>query len=169
MKKFALVLFFAAGLGGCAGYRIGEVKPAYLKSVHSIAVNTFTSPSSFLPRIEELVTNTVIKQLQQDGTYTITSGDKADAILKGEVRAVARNPVRALSGNVLATTEFNLGLTVRYTLVGRDGHIIAGPTDVGGGTSFFVGTDVASDQRQALPLAAEDLAIHLASQLSEGW
>jgi hypothetical protein len=41
--------------------------------------------------------------------------------------------------------------------------------DVVGTTSFFVGTDVTTDERQALPLAAEELAVHLVTQLSEGW
>ncbi len=168
MKKFVAVFFLAASLSGCAGYHIGPVKPHYLAGVKSIAVNTFTN-NTYLPRIEVLVTNTVIKQLQQDGTYRITNADTADAVLKGEIRLVARNPARSLRGNVLATTEFNLNITVRYTLTTRDGRVIAGPTDIGGTTSFFVGNDVASDQRQALPLAAEDVAIHLTSQLSEGW
>ena len=44
-----------------------------------------------------------------------------------------------------------------------------------GQTSFFVtGTnniaaDVNQDERQAIPLAAEDLAVRLVSQISEGW
>ena len=115
------------------------------------------------------MTNTVIKQLQQDGTFRIADSDKADATLKAEIRSVARNPARSVRGNVLATTEFNLNLVVRYSLIGRDGKVIAGPAEVSGTTSFFVGTDVATDQRQALPLAAEDLAVRLTSQLSEGW
>jgi hypothetical protein len=60
-------------------------------------------------------------------------------------------------------------LRVRYTLVGRDGKTIAGPSDAAGTTSFFVGEDVNTDERQALPLAAEEMAVHLVSQLSEGW
>ena len=168
MKTFVTALALAATLGGCAGYRIGEVKPKYLSAVHSIAVPTFSN-KTYLPRIEVLMTDTVIKQLQQDGTFQITSNDKADAVLKAEIRSMVRNPARSVRGNVLATTEFNLTLIVRYTLTGRDGKVIVGPVDVGGTTSFFVGSDVATDQRQALPLAAEDLAVHLASQLSEGW
>lgn len=168
MKKFVAVLALAALFCGCAGYHIGPVKPHYLESIHSIAVNTFTN-NTYLPRIEVLVTNTVIKQLQQDGTYRLTTPEAADAVLKGEIRGVGRNPVRSLRGNVLATTEFNLSITVRYTLTTRDGRVLAGPADIAGTTSFFVGNDVASDQRQALPLAAEDLAVHLTSQLSEGW
>ena len=74
-----------------------------------------------------------------------------------------------MRGNVLATTEFTLSMTVKYTLVGRDGKPLGPGGAVSGSTSFFVGTDVSTDERQALPLAAEELARHLVSQLSEGW
>ena len=168
MRTFLAALVAAASLTGCAGYRIGEVKPHYLKDVHTIAVPTFRN-NTFLPRIEVLITNTVIKQFQQDGTFRIASEDKADAVLRATVATVGRNPVRSVRGNVLATTEFNLGVGVIYTLVGRDGKPLAGPISVAGGTSFFVGSDVATEERQALPLAAEDLAVRLVSQLSEGW
>jgi hypothetical protein len=59
------------------------------------------------------------------------------------------------------------------------------PREASGNTSFFVGTggsneasaklsrtilaDVTTDERQALPLAAEELATRLVSELSEGW
>ena len=116
-----------------------------------------------------MITGTVIKQFQQDGTFRIANEESADAVLKGEILAVGRSPARSVRGNVLATTEFNLSLRVRYTLVGRDGKPISGPTEVAGTTSFFVGEDVSTDERQALPLAAEEMAGHLVSQLSEGW
>ena len=59
-----------AALGGCLGYHIGPVKPNYLSDVHTIAVPTFKN-NTLIPRIEALVTGTVIKQFQQDGTFTI--------------------------------------------------------------------------------------------------
>ena len=122
-----------------------------------------------MPRIEVLVTDTLIKQLQQDGTFQITSDDKADATLSGEISRINRTPARSVRGNVLATTEFNLALTVRYSLTGRDGKQLAGGGEVTGSTSFFVSSDVTTDERQALPLATEDLATRLVAQLSEGW
>ena len=125
--------------------------------------------ATLVPRIEVLVTGTVIKQFQQDGTFRIANEDNSDATLKGEIVAVGRSPARSVRGNVLATTEFNLSLRVRYTLLGRDGKTLAGPSEAAGLTSFFVGEDVNTDERQALPLAAEQLAGHLVSQLSEGW
>jgi hypothetical protein len=115
------------------------------------------------------VTDTVIKQFQQDGTFQITSDDKADATLSGEISRVNRLPARSVRGNVLATTEFSLALSVRFSLTGRDGKQLAGPSEVTGNTSFFVTSDVTTDERQALPLATEDLATRLVTQLSEGW
>ena len=82
---------------------------------------------------------------------------------------VSRSPARSVRGNVLATSEFNLAMRVRYRLLGRDGKPIAPAGEAVGTTSFFVGTDVTTDERQALPLATEELADHLVAQLSEGW
>ena len=168
MKTAFSTSLLALLLSGCAGYHLGPATPAYLRQVHSIAVPTFKN-ATLVPRIEVLVTGTVIKQFQQDGTFRIANEDSADAVLKGEIIAVGRSPARSVRGNVLATTEFNLVMRVRYTLVGRDGKNITGPTEAAGTTSFFVGEDVSTDERQALPLAAEELAGHLVTQLSEGW
>ncbi len=168
MKKLLAAALVLYSLGGCAGYHIGPVQPYYLRDVHSLAIPTFEN-QTLLPRIAVLITDTVIKQFQADGTYRIESDDKADAILKATITRIARAPARSLRGNVLATTEFNLALQVRYSLVDRSGKQISYPAEVTGTTSFFVGTDITSDERQALPLAAEELAERLVSQLSEGW
>ena len=168
MKKALAPLLLAFLLGGCAGYKLGPATPGYLRNVHAIAIPTFSN-TTLVPRIEVLVTNTVIKQFQQDGTFKIANESAADAVLKCEITGVNRSPARSVRGNVLSTTEFNLTLTVKYTLTGRDGKVLGSPGGVAGSTSFFVGTDVSTDERQALPLAAEEMARHLVSQLSEGW
>jgi outer membrane lipopolysaccharide assembly protein LptE/RlpB len=155
-------------LTGCLGYHVGPVKPSVLRDVHAIAVPTFEN-KTLLPRIEALITDSVIKQLQQDGTYRIANENNADAILKAEISEISRTPARSLRGNVLATTEFNLAMHVKYKLETPSGTVLMPSTEVVGTTSFFVGEDVTTDERQALPLAAEELAIHLVTQLSEGW
>jgi hypothetical protein len=155
-------------LTGCLGYHVGPVKPGVLRDVHVIAVPTFEN-KTLLPRIEVLITDTVIKQLQQDGTYKIARSDDADAVLKAQISEITRTPARSVRGNVLATTEFNLAMRVTYKLETRTGTVLMPPAEVVGTTSFFVGTDVTTDERQALPLAAQELAVHLTTQLSEGW
>lgn len=155
-------------LSGCLGYHVGPVKPYYLRDVHAIAVPTFKN-RTLIPRIEVLVTDTVIKQIQQDGTYQIASDGNGDATLVAEIFRVTRTPARSVRGNVLATTEFNLALSVKYSLIGPDGTPLVSQAEAIGTTSFFVSTDVTTDERQALPLATEDLATRLVTQLSEGW
>lgn len=178
MKAIFAAALACLSLIGCLGYHIGPVKPYYLRDVHSISVPTFKN-HTLVPHIEVLVTDTVIKQFQQDGTYQIASGENADATLTGQIYSITRSPARSLRENVLLTTEFNLGLIVKYTVVGRDGKELASD-QVSGTTSFFVSSgnttnnstttgDVTTDERQALPLATEDLATRLVAQLSEGW
>jgi Lipopolysaccharide-assembly len=177
--KALLATLFCFAVGGCLGYHIGPVKPYYLRDVRTLAVPTFKN-RTLVPRIEVLVTDTVIKQIQQDGTYQITNGDKADATLTGEISKITRAPARSVRGNVLLTTEFSLWLVVKYSLTGRDGKQLVAPNDAIGTTTFFVSSstaasnpqstgDVTSDERQALPLATEDLASRLVTQISEGW
>ena len=168
MKNFFAASAICLCLSGCLGYHIGPAKPNYLGDVHTIAIPTFKN-ETLVPRVEVLVTGSVIKQFQQDGTFRIGSEESADAILKGEITRVSRAPARSVRGNVLATTEFNLSMRVKYRLVGRDGKSISPPGEAVGTTSFFVGNDVVTDERQALPLATEELATRLVSQLSEGW
>jgi len=168
VKTFLAVAVGSLCLSGCLGYHIGPVKPYYLRDVHAIAIPTFEN-KTLLPRIEVLVTDTVIKQFQQDGTFRIASEENADAILKAEITRIERNQSRFVRGNVLATSEFTLLLHVKYSLIGKNGQVLTQPSEVIGSTSFFVGTDVTTDERQALPLATEQLATNLVSQLSEGW
>ena len=169
MKKFSSAAILVACFSGCAGYHIGSVKPYYLRDVHTIAVPTFKN-NTLVPRIEVLITDTVIKQFQQDGTYRIVGDDEADAILKAEIVGISRTAARSVRGNVLATEEFNLTLRVRYSLINRaDNTVLAPPAVASGSTSFFVSSDIVTDERQALPLATEEVATHLVSALSEGW
>ena len=176
--KALLATLFCLALTGCLGYHVGPVKPYYLRDVHTIAVPTFKN-RTLVPRIEVLITDTVIKQLQQDGTFQIVNGDKADATLNGEVSRINRTPARSVRGNVLQTSEFALALSVRYSLTGKNGEQLAPASEAVGTTSFFVSSgattgditngDVTTNERQALPLATEDLATRLVAQISEGW
>ena len=168
MKKFIAATAISFIFAGCLGYHIGPVKPSALRDVRVIAVPVFEN-KTLLPRVEVLITDTVIKQLQQDGTYKVAEKDNADAVLKAQITEIGRSPARSVRGNVLATTEFNLTMHIKYKLEKPNGTVLMPNGEVIGTTSFFVGTDVTTDERQAVPLAAEELANHLVTQLSEGW
>jgi len=168
VKNFIALAAVCLIFVGCLGYHVGPVKPNYLSGVQTISIPTFQN-KTLLPRIEVLVTDTVIKQFHQDGTYKIANENNSDAVLKAEITNITRAPARSLRGNVLATTEFSLVMRVRYKLVAHNGTDLMPNAEVAGTTSFFVGNDLNSDERQALPLAAEELAVNLVTQVSEGW
>lgn len=157
-------LFFA----GCSGYHIGPIKPQFMQGVNTIAVQNFKN-ETLEPRIEVLVADTVIKQIQQDGTYRVESPERADAILEGTISNIKRRSARNVRGNVLATSEFNLDLELSFRLKRRSTGVTIQTRTINGRTSFFVGGDVNQDERQAIPLAAQDAAVRLVSQISEGW
>jgi outer membrane lipopolysaccharide assembly protein LptE/RlpB len=159
---------------GCAGYQVGPVKPTPMKNVQRLHVQNVTN-DTLHPRVEVLLTNLLIKQIQQDGTYEITDENRADAILKVKLGEIERRPARSVRGNVLQTREYLLNLRARYKVVKAETGVVLDERSVTGTTSFFVSgenlisADSVQDERQAIPLAAEDLAVRITSLISEGW
>jgi curli biogenesis system outer membrane secretion channel CsgG len=129
--------------------------------------------------MEVMLASAVIKQLQIDGTYEVTDESRADAILHGSLNRIERVPTRVVRGNVLQSSEYRLTIACNYRLVATRTGAVLDQRTVTGSTDFFVtagssGSDIttadsARDERQALPLAAEDLATRISSLVSEGW
>ena len=153
-------------LSGC--YTLGDARPAMMRGITTLAVPV-SKNATLEPNVEALLADTITKQLQTDGTYSIAYSDRADAILETTLTSVRRAPARSLRGNVIATSEYVLFTTVNYRLLelasGRE--LMTG--DVTGRTRFFVTADLQTDEQQALPLAFADTANKLASRLSEGF
>ena len=165
-RQFLCILFGC--LVGCAGYTLGPTPPTYMKGVHRVAVPIFKN-TTVTPDVQAMATTTVIKQIQEDGTYEVTGVDQADAVVIGTIVSVERTKARSLKGNVLASAEFNLRVTIDFRIERPNTSQLMAQRSIEGGTSFFVGNDIASQEREAIPLAVQDLAVQFASFLSEGW
>jgi len=174
MRLTFLLPIAALILTGCAGYQVGPIKPTRMAKVNTLAVLNFKN-DTLLPRVEVLLANAVIKQVQQDGTYKITRENEADAIFQGRLEQTIRTPARSVRGNVLLTREYVLTLRCRYDVTDRVTGAILDSRSAIGTTTFFasssdpISADLIQDERQALPLAAEELAKDIVSHLSEGW
>jgi len=167
MRKI-FFLSVAVFLVGCVGYTLGPIPPTFMKGIHRIAVPIFRN-TTVTADVEALATTTVIKQIQQDGTYEVTGVDHSDAIVEGVISNVQRYRARYLRGNVLASYEYRLQLTIHVQVVRPTTGELLGQRDVIGTSSFFTGSDIAAQERQAIPQAVEDAAAQLVSYLSEGW
>ncbi len=168
MRRFVLPLFLATLLVGCAGYQLGPAKPTFMEGIETIAVATARN-KTLEPRIGVLVADSVIKQIQQDGTYRVAREADADAILELTIEELERNSVRSVRGNVLATREFEYTMKLQYRIYRRGTGVNLRTGAALGQTNFFVSDDLNQDERQAIPLAAQRAAVSLVSEISEGW
>ena len=173
--RFTFLLPLAAlFVSGCMGYHIGPVKPKFMAGINSVAVPTFKN-STLRARVEVMLADSLIKQIQQDGTFQVKDEDDADAIIKGTLMAVGRAPARSVFGNILLTEEYNLIIRCRFDVYKRSTGQLIDHREIQGQTTFFVSgsnsisVDLNTQDRQALPLAAEDLMVRYVSLLTEGW
>lgn len=193
MSRHLLSLFALTaallGLSSCAGYQLGEAKPAVYSHVNKIYVPTFKN-ETLEPRSAVLVTNSVIKEIQQDGTYKLVgSAEEADAVLKATIVDVERRQLRGSQTDTLKTTEMSLFIVVTWGLydpqtgakldyaeakdlndanIEQTSNLRVRPGRVVGRTIQFVDPNFQLSERNALPLAAEDAARQLVTQMAEG-
>ena len=151
-----LLLVLSLFLSGC-GYKLGEIRPTPMRSVRTLAIPSFKN-KTFIPRLEVLFADTMVKRFQQDGTYEIVGDEKADAILYCTIDKIERRALRSVQNDVLATSEYGLRVFVKYEVQERVTN-----------TSFFSGNDLTTIERQALSNAAADLANNIMADVSEGW
>jgi Lipopolysaccharide-assembly len=152
---------------GCVGYTLGPTPPTYMKGVHRVAVPILKNATT-TPDIQAVATTTIISQIQQDGTYEVTGVDQADAVVVGTITSVTRSKSRSLQGNVLASAEFTLRVIINFRIEKPTGQLM-NLRQIEGDTSFFVGNDIYTQERAAIPLAMQDAAVQFVSFLSEGW
>lgn len=166
---FLTLSLVAIGLGGCAGYRLGNVPYAQMEGVRTIYVPVIKN-DTYEPSLQVMTTNAVLRALHQDGTYQSSRLGQADATLEIKITAFERRPVRVSRDNVRATDQYRVTLTTQSTLINhRTGTKVFTDLTTTGETDFFVQDDIQEAERQAIPLAAEDLARKLVNQITEGW
>jgi uncharacterized protein (UPF0371 family) len=154
---------------GCAGYHLGAIQPHFMEGIHTIAVPTFRN-ETLIPNVEVLCTDTLIRQIQEDGTYKVASSlDDADAVLEAEITSVIRRPSRTVLGDVQATQEFDMTLVIHYKIIRKATGETVDDKNATGSTTFFVSGDVNQDEIQAIPLAAQSCAVQMVSEFGECW
>lgn len=167
MKFFSLIASSLL-LVSCAGYQLGDSKPASLTKVKTIAVPMFAN-STLFPRGEAMATSATTAALIQDGTYQLSSVGKADAILEGRLSKVEYSNVRGSRLNVLRPEELENTVTLRWEL--RDARnptkiLASGESD--GSSTFFAASNLQTARNNAMPDAFERASVALVSTLANG-
>jgi hypothetical protein len=158
-------LALALALCGCA-YHLGPTGGHRAREL-SIQVNPFAN-KTLEPRLGEAITGSLRKNLQQDGTYQLNTRDGGDIILTGTILTFDRSQLAFQPGDVLTPRDYALRITAQIVARERTGGRVILDTQVQGQTTIRVGADLTSAERQAIPLAADDLARRATSLLVDG-
>ena len=152
-------------LGGCAGYTLGPSN-GLAAGDKKIQITPFLN-HTYQPRLGDDVTTALREDIQRDGTYRLATHGDADIIVSGELVRYTRHELNFGSNDVLTVQTYNVDVIARITA-----HDLAAGTTKNwtnrASTLVRVGSDLASSERQAMPVLAEDLAKHVTDSLVDG-
>jgi outer membrane lipopolysaccharide assembly protein LptE/RlpB len=167
MRRLVLLGLATAflGLGGCA-YRLGPSN-GESAGTRSIQVNPFEN-KTLEPRLIEAVSFALRRQLQQDGTYALDTRNEGDIVLSGTIMSYERRSLSLQSRDALTPRDYRLTLTAQVTARDRVSGRLLLDRELTGHSDIRIGADLASAERQALPLIAADLARNATALLVDG-
>jgi hypothetical protein len=164
-----LALLAPALLASCAGYHLGNSKPASLARVNSIAVPMFSN-ATLHPRAEALATSAVANAFVQDGTYRLAKSDHADAVLEGKLSGIEYSTIRGTRLDTLLPEELENTVHLSWTLHdARDPTKILASGKSSGSSQLFVSSNLQTARNNALPEALERAGEALVSRLADGY
>ena len=168
MRLGALVLgsFVALGLSGCAGYTLGPSN-GMSAGAKSVQITPFAN-KTLEPRLGEALTSALRKNLQQDGTYRLDTHGNGDIIVTGVITHYTRHPLSFQPADVVSVRDYRLNMTVQITARERISGKLILDREVAGFTTLQVGNDLTSEERQVIPVLADNLAKNAISLLADG-
>jgi hypothetical protein len=168
MKRL-LLLAPAMLLASCAGYHLGESKPAALAKVKRISVPMFDN-ATLHPRAEALATSAVANAFVQDGTYRLSKTDDADAVLDGSLKSIKYQAIRGKRYDTLLPEELTNTVKLSWTLRdARDPTKVLASGESIGSSQLFASSNLQTARNNALPEALERAGEALVSRLANGY
>ena len=161
---FALWLAFL--FAGCAGYQLGPTNGMVAGS-RSIRINLFRN-DTYEPRLSEPIATSLRRWIQRDGTYRLATGGEADIVVDGVITDFNRSGISFQPSDILTVRDYELSAVANFTAVERATGKVLVQSTVFGRTTIRSGPDLASAERQASPLIAEDIARRITSLLVDG-
>ena len=153
-------------LNGCAGYQLGPTNGLHAGE-HSIQVNPFGNHTTE-PRLSATVTTSIRKQLQQDGTYRLDTGNEGNIVVNGTIVEYDRSSLSFQPRDILTPRDYRIRIVADVTARERNSGKVVLDRRVAGHTTVRIGADLNSAERQAIPLLAEDLARNVTALLVDG-
>lgn len=159
------VALTVAGLTGCA-YHLGPTN-GQRAGMRSVQVQPFQN-KTIEPRLVEAVSFALRRQLQQDGTYKLDTHNEGDIVVTGAIVGYERHSLSFQSRDVLTPRDYRLTIIAHVNARERLTGKVLLDRKITGHSDIRIGADLASAERQALPLVAADLARSTTALLVDG-
>jgi hypothetical protein len=168
MRRLPLLLACVTPLllAGCAGYRLGPTGEA-VAGGKSVQVTPFAN-QTLEPRLGDAVMTALRHNLQRDGTLRLATQGGADLVVSGVITRYDRHELSFQANDVLTVSDYRVNVTAQVTVREAGTGKVLWDKPVTGYTLVRVGTDLASAERQGIPLLADDLAKNVTALLVDG-
>ena len=160
------LLLVALISAGCASYQLGP-SSGVEAGTQSITILPFPNETEE-PRLAPAVAGAMRRQIQADGTFTLDTQRKGDIFVTGKIVAYNRVGISFQPGDIITVRDFELKMTAQVKAVNRQSREVLLDDEVSGRTLIRAFNDLASAERQALPLLADDLARKITDLLVDG-
>lgn len=161
LLAFSLTLLVSA-FSGCSHYSYGSSKPAALAKINSIHVDTFRN-NTYYPRAEVFLTSAIVEELTSKGTYKSESSSAADCVLKGTIRSIYLDQVRAHPYNTYRSLQTAMKMEVVYEVMQGNKVLKTGSASVS--SNYFNQDNQQSAKSDALSYAVREAAAKIVSEL----
>lgn len=153
-------------LSGCAGYKLGPTNGQH-SGARSVQINPFEN-KTIEPRLLEAISYALRKELQQDGTFHLDTHNEGDLIVSGTILKFERSAVSVRANDALSPLDLRITIHARVLARERISGKVILDREVRGQTEVRSSVDLVSAERQAVPLAMQELARSATALLVDG-
>jgi len=155
------------GLNSCAGYRVGNAKPAEMQAVKTIFVPLATNETQE-QRLANLMTNSLVDTITRDGTYQIGNANNADATLEVNINTVRYSARRYDRFDTLRASEMYMFVNVDWKVVNNQNEVLSRGSEEGR-TQFSVDANQQTSRNNAFPMATDATAVLITQRIANGF
>lgn len=150
---------------GCLNYQLGTTLPAALRAVHVPSVaNTSNEPG-----VDRTATAALLREVQREGTLSLTAEHSATTRLDVTVVRFRMEPVRFERDDTRKPDEYRMVVVADVVFKNiRDSKVLFQGA-VEGESVFGSGTDLVSAKQNMLPEACDDLARKIVDRCISVW
>lgn len=163
---FLLLAVLLLPAAGCAGYRLGSAS-GLAADAQSIEILPFPNQTEE-PRLSAALASALRRQIQNDGTFKLETHGNGDLQITGNIVQYLRVGLTFQPGDVITPRDFEIRMTAQVKVFNRRAGKTLLQRPVTGRTLIRAFNDLASAERQALPLLADDLARKIIDLLVDG-